>query len=36
LWAAGAGVRSITFITPNQDMKSGGPYAIQQLATNLA
>jgi glycosyltransferase involved in cell wall biosynthesis len=36
LWAAVAGVRSITFITPNQDMKSGGPYAIQQLAANLA
>jgi hypothetical protein len=29
-------VRSISLITPNQDMNSGGTYVIQQLAANLA
>jgi glycosyltransferase involved in cell wall biosynthesis len=36
LWSSLGAVRSITFITPHQDMASGGPFVIQQLAFELA
>ncbi len=35
LWSRLGGLRSITFITPHQDMASGGTYAIQRLAMEL-
>jgi len=36
LLSARAGIKSLTLITPNQDMASGGPYVIQTLARELA